>query len=62
VEFLQKIKLEIVVEDKDAEDVIDLIGEFAQTGESGRQNGLLRSITMECHLCRKIFPAAVCNP
>ena len=35
VEFLQKIKLEMVVDDKDAEAVIDLICEFAQTGEAG---------------------------
>jgi len=35
VEFLQKIKLEMVVEDKDVEAVIDLICEFAQTGEAG---------------------------
>ncbi|MCK9441357.1 MAG: P-II family nitrogen regulator [Methanothrix sp.] len=35
VEFLQKMKLEMVVEDKDAESVIDLICEFAQTGEAG---------------------------
>jgi nitrogen regulatory protein PII len=62
VEFLQKIKLEMVVDDKDAEAVIDLICEFAQTGEAGCQNGSLHSITMECHLCRKIFHAAICNP
>ena len=54
VEFLQKIKLEMVVDDKDAEAVIDLICEFAQTGEAGRQNGLLRSITMECHLVKNL--------
>lgn len=35
VEFIQKIKLEMVVEDKDAEPVIDLICEYAQTGEAG---------------------------
>ena len=35
VEFIQKIKLEMVVEDKDAESVIDLICEHAQTGEAG---------------------------
>ena len=35
VEFLQKIKLEMVVDDKDAEAIIDLICEFAQTGEAG---------------------------
>ena len=35
VEFLQKIKLEMVVDDKDAETAIDLICEFAQTGEAG---------------------------
>ena len=35
VEFIQKIKLEMVVEDKDAEAVIDLICEHAQTGEAG---------------------------
>ena len=35
MEFLQKIKLEMVVDDKDAEAVIDLICEFAQTGEAG---------------------------
>lgn len=33
--FLQKMKQEMVVEDKDAEAVIDLICEFAQTGETG---------------------------
>ncbi len=35
VEFLQKMKLEMVVDDKDAEAVIDLICECAQTGEAG---------------------------
>jgi nitrogen regulatory protein P-II 1 len=35
VEFLQKMKLEMVVDDKDAENVIDIICEFAQTGEAG---------------------------
>ena len=35
MEFLQKIKLEMVVDDKDAEAVIDLICEFARTGEAG---------------------------
>jgi len=35
VEFIQKIKLEMVVEDKDAETIIDLICEHAQTGEVG---------------------------
>ncbi len=35
VEFLQKMKQKMVVEDKDAEAVIDLICEFAQTGEAG---------------------------
>jgi nitrogen regulatory protein P-II 1 len=35
VEFLPKIKLELVVEDKDAEGVIDLICDVAQTGEAG---------------------------
>jgi nitrogen regulatory protein P-II 1 len=35
VEFLQKIKLEMVVDDNDVEAVIDLICEFAQTGEAG---------------------------
>ncbi|MCX6680418.1 MAG: P-II family nitrogen regulator [Methanothrix sp.] len=35
VEFMQKIKLEMVVDDKDVECVIDLICEFAQTGEAG---------------------------
>ena len=35
MEFLQKMKLEMVVEDKDAQAVIDLICEFAQTGEAG---------------------------
>ena len=35
VEFLQKMKLEMVVDDKDAESVIDLICEHAQTGEAG---------------------------
>ena len=35
VEFLQKIKLEMVVEDKDADSVVDIICEVAQTGEAG---------------------------
>ena len=35
VEFLPKIKLEVVVDDKDAETVIDLICNVAQTGEAG---------------------------
>ena len=35
VEFLQKMKLELVVDDKDAESVIDLICDVAQTGEAG---------------------------
>ena len=33
--FLQKMKQEMEVEDKDAEAVIDLICGFAQTGEAG---------------------------
>ncbi|VVB69055.1 putative nitrogen regulatory PII-like protein [uncultured archaeon] len=35
VEFLPKMKLELVVEDPDAEAVIDLICDVAQTGEAG---------------------------
>jgi nitrogen regulatory protein P-II 1 len=35
VEFLPKMKLEMVVDDKDAEAVIDLICDVAQTGEAG---------------------------
>jgi nitrogen regulatory protein P-II 1 len=35
VEFLPKIKLGVVVDDKDAETVIDLICNVAQTGEAG---------------------------
>ena len=35
VEFLPKMKLELVVEDKDSEVVIDLICDVAQTGEAG---------------------------
>ncbi|HQE97563.1 MAG TPA: P-II family nitrogen regulator [Methanothrix sp.] len=35
VEFLQKMKLEMVVEDKDVEAVIELICDYAQTGEAG---------------------------
>jgi nitrogen regulatory protein P-II 1 len=35
VEFLPKIKLEMVVEDRDADGVIDLICDVAQTGEAG---------------------------
>jgi nitrogen regulatory protein P-II 1 len=35
VEFLPKIKLEIVVDDSDAETVIDLICETVHTGEAG---------------------------
>lgn len=35
VEFLPKIKLEIVVDDSNAETVIDLICDTVQTGEAG---------------------------
>ena len=35
VEFLPKMKLEMVVDDKDVEPVIDVICEYAQTGEAG---------------------------
>ena len=35
VEFLPKVKLEIVVDDKDAETVIDAICDTVQTGEVG---------------------------
>jgi len=35
VEFLPKMKLEVVVEDADTEMVIDLICDVAQTGEAG---------------------------
>ena len=35
MEFLPKIKLELVVEDKDSEVVLDLICDVAQTGEAG---------------------------
>jgi nitrogen regulatory protein P-II 1 len=35
VEFLPKMKLEMIVDDRDAEAVIDLICEYAQTGEAG---------------------------
>ncbi|VVB72026.1 putative nitrogen regulatory PII-like protein [uncultured archaeon] len=35
VEFLPKMKLEMVVDDKDAEAVINLICDVAQTGEAG---------------------------
>ena len=35
VGFMPKMKLEIVVDDKDAEVVIDLICDVAQTGEAG---------------------------
>ena len=35
VEFLPKVKLEVVVDDKDAETVIDLICDVAHTGEAG---------------------------
>jgi nitrogen regulatory protein P-II 1 len=35
VEFLPKVKLEIVVDDKDAEIVIDAICDTVQTGEAG---------------------------
>lgn len=35
VEFLPKVKLEVVVEDEDADRLIDLICEAAHTGESG---------------------------
>jgi nitrogen regulatory protein P-II 1 len=35
VEFLPKIKLEMVIDDKEVESVIDIICEYAQTGEAG---------------------------
>jgi len=35
VEFLPKIKVEVVVEDEDAEELIGLICETVQTGEAG---------------------------
>ena len=35
VEFLPKVKLELVVEDEDAEAVIDIICDSVQTGEAG---------------------------
>jgi len=35
VEFLPKVKLELVVDDEDAEAVIDIICDTAQTGEAG---------------------------
>jgi nitrogen regulatory protein P-II 1 len=35
VEFLPKIKLEMVIDDKDVEPVIDVICEYGQTGEAG---------------------------
>ena len=35
VEFLPKVKLEIVVDDKDTETVIDAICDTVQTGEAG---------------------------
>ena len=35
VEFLPKMKLEMVVDDKDVDTVIDLICEYAQTGGAG---------------------------
>tara|TARA_Y100001968_G_C19152450_1_gene616824 strand:- start:12 stop:350 length:339 start_codon:yes stop_codon:yes gene_type:complete len=35
VEFLQKLKIEVVVEDDRAEDVIKAIGDAARTGEIG---------------------------
>jgi len=35
VEFLPKMKLELVVDDKDSETVINLICDVAQTGEAG---------------------------
>ncbi len=35
VEFLPKVKLEVVVDDSDAETVIDLICNTVQTGEAG---------------------------
>jgi nitrogen regulatory protein P-II 1 len=35
VEFLPKNKLEMVVDDRDVQAVIDLICEYAQTGEAG---------------------------
>jgi len=35
VEFLPKVKLEVVVEDEDADRLIDLICEAAHTGEAG---------------------------
>jgi nitrogen regulatory protein P-II 1 len=35
VEFIPKVKLEVVVDDADAEAVVDAICEAAQTGEAG---------------------------
>ena len=35
VEFLPKIKLEMVIDDKDVEPIIDIICEYGQTGEAG---------------------------
>jgi nitrogen regulatory protein P-II 1 len=35
VEFIPKMKLEVVVDDADTETIIDLICDVAQTGEAG---------------------------
>ena len=35
INLLEKMKMEMVVEDKDADAVIELICEYAQTGEAG---------------------------
>jgi nitrogen regulatory protein P-II 1 len=35
VEFLPKIKLEMVIDDKEVEPVIDVICEYGQTGQAG---------------------------
>ena len=44
VEFLQKLKVEVVVEDEKVNSVIDAIAEAAKTGEIGDGKIFLRSI------------------
>ena len=44
VEFLQKLKVEVVVEDEKVDSVIDAIGEAAKTGEIGDGKIFITSI------------------
>ena len=64
VEFLQKLKVEVVVEDERVNSVIDAIAEAAKTGEIGDGKIFITSIDSvvrirtgdkdeEAHLCRQ---------